>query len=63
MLLLRKLDLRLIARITSSVQAPFILYIFLGYIASNFPPKFDVTDAKKLHKFEGYDRKSRPRPF
>ena len=36
--------------------------VALGYKASNFVKKLDVTDVEK-NNFEGFDRKSRPRPF
>ena len=37
--------------------------VFEGYLASNFVKKNDVTNIKKLPKFQCFDRKSRPRPF
>ena len=37
--------------------------VFLGYKASNFVKKLDVTDVLKISKFEGFDRESRPIPF
>ena len=40
-----------------------IICVFLGYKASNFVKKMDVTDVSKTSKFEGFDRESRPRPF
>ena len=54
--------LRLIERITSSVQASFIC-VFLGCKASNFVKKLDVTDILKTLEFEGFDREFRPRPI
>ena len=54
--------LRSIARITSSVQAFFILCVFLGSKASNFVNKVGCYRCLKSKKFEGFDRESRPRP-
>ena len=40
-----------------------IICVFLGYKASNFAKKLNVTDALKTSKFEGFDHESHPRPF
>ena len=57
--------LRLIARITSSVQASFILYdVFsCGTKCQISFKKLDVTDVYKNPKCEGFDRESGPMPF
>ena len=65
MLILSRLHLSLIARITSSVQASFILYyVFSQGTKSQISfKKLDVTSVQKLPKFEGFDREFRPMSF
>ena len=58
------ISLRLFAKITSSVQASFILYAFSKGTKPQISLKtLDVTDVLKTSKFEEFDRESRPRPF